>query len=155
MNNYLSSVFHQIKVAIDSVIGILNQLSEADLQSKPIPDKRSYLELLAHISLICKADLLILNGASITEMNAYYEKNTPETIEEIKKNLIVNYNELVKEFSCYSEEDLFEHKESYWGVKYTRFEWLLEILSHLYHHRSQLHSYISIDLKQIKVQLFE
>lgn len=155
MNKYVSSVFHQIKIAVDSVIEIINQLPETDLNSKPIDDKRSYIELLSHISLICKADLLILNEASLIEMQEYYERNTLRTIEEIKKKLILNYNELVEEFSCFSEEELFEYKESYWGVRYTRFEWLLEILSHLYHHRSQLHSYISIDFKEIKFQLFE
>lgn len=155
MNNYILSVFHQIKVAIDSVIEIINQFPEAELESKPINNKRSYLELLSHISLLCKADLLILNEASQKEMEIYYERNKPETIEELKEHLLKNFNELVKEFSSYSDEKLFEYTKSYWGVCYSRYEWLLEILSHLYHHRSQLHSYLLIDSKKIKVQLFE
>ncbi|OWA33490.1 hypothetical protein B9G55_22800 [Saccharibacillus sp. O16] len=155
MNPYLSSAFHQIRLAIDSVIEMLHALPEAEWNAKPVPGKRSYLELVSHLSLICKADLLILNGASLPEMEAYYENNKPQTLQELKENLTANYNELVKEFSGYSEDELFEVKESYWGVKYTRYEWLLEILGHLYHHRSQFHTYLSMDLKEVKVQLFE
>ncbi|OWR27268.1 hypothetical protein CDO73_23800 [Saccharibacillus sp. O23] len=155
MNTYLTPVFHQIKIAIDSVDEMLDQLSDADLESTPINGKRSYAELLSHIALICQADLLISNEATSTEMDLYYASNAPTTIAEIKKSLLANYNELVETFSRYSEEELFEQKKSYWGVEYTRFEWLLEILGHVYHHRGQLHTYISMDRKDVKVQLFE
>lgn len=155
MNTYVASALHQIRIAIDSVDEMLNQLSETDLESTPIHGKRTYAELLSHIALICQADLLISNEATSTEMQLYYEKNTPTTIAEIKQSLLANYDELVETFSGYSEEELFEQKKSYWGVRYTRFEWLLEILSHVYHHRAQLYAYMSMDLRDVKVQLFE
>ncbi|WMT39666.1 DinB family protein [Paenibacillus sp. D2_2] len=116
MNIYLSGVFHQMKVAIDSVNEIIQQLSEADLDYKPIDNKRTIRELLCHIALICKADYLILNEATQEEMKDYYDKNTKQTINEIKEALIDNYTELVEQFLKYSIDELSEYKQSYWGL---------------------------------------
>lgn len=41
--------------------------------------------------------------------------------------------------------------DSYWEVTYSRYEWLLEIVAHIYHHRGQLHAILvhsyGLDLK--------
>ncbi|WP_234007866.1 hypothetical protein [Lysinibacillus sp. FJAT-14745] len=56
----------------------------------------------------------------------------------------------------YTEVDLQDKLTSHWGVTYSRYEWLLEILAHVYHHRGQLHAMLvhccGIDQK---VPLFE
>lgn len=61
---FVQSALHQLKVAIDTSIDMLNQYSENDLKIQPIHSKRSLFEMYAHLSLICHADLLILNGIS-------------------------------------------------------------------------------------------
>ena len=61
---FVQSALHQLKVAIDTSIYMLNQYSENDLKIQPIHSKRSLFEMCAHLSLICHADLLILNGIS-------------------------------------------------------------------------------------------
>lgn len=155
MNIYLSGVFHQMKVAIDSVIEIMEQLSDSDLDYKPLENKRTIRDLLCHIALICKADYLILNEATQEEMDDFYDRNTKQTIQEFKTALIENYNELVEQFAKYSTDELNEYKQSYWGARYTRYEWLLEILCHLYHHRSQLHTYLTTNNIDLTVALFE
>lgn len=38
------------------------------------------------------------------------------------------------------EEELHMEMTSYWGTTYSWYEWLIEITTHLYHHRGQLHS---------------
>lgn len=62
---FVQSALHQLKVAIDTSIQMLNQYTENDLKIKPIESKRSLFEMCTHLALICHADLLILNG--ITE----------------------------------------------------------------------------------------
>ena len=78
------------------------------------------------------------------------------TKEEIKDALLRNYTFLQERFMQFDEEELHEEMTSYWGTMYSRHEWLLEIVTHLFHHRGQLHSmlvhYYGMDLK---VQLFE
>lgn len=140
MNNYCSIGLHQIEIAISSILKIIEQLDEKELDQRPTNGKYSIRELISHISLICKADYFISMGKSIEEMSMYYEIATQTTLENMKSELLNNFAFLQDEVTKLDEGELFEKKTSYWGVTYTRYEWLLEILAHLYHHRGQLHA---------------
>lgn len=155
MNPYLISLFHQLNIVVNSIVAITEHLNERELDVRPVEGRRSIRELLTHIALICKADLLILNEATLQEMDHYYNENSPQTLAEIREILVRNYTDLIEEFSKYSEKELHITKKSYWGVTYTRYEWLLEILCHLNHHRGQLHTLITQNLKELNVALFE
>lgn len=61
---FVQSALHQLKVAVDTSIQMLDQYTEIDLKIAPIQSKRSLFEMYAHLSLICHADLLILNGST-------------------------------------------------------------------------------------------
>lgn len=61
---FVQSALHQLKVAVDTSIQMLDQYTEIDLKIAPIQSKRSLFEMCAHLSLICHADLLILNGST-------------------------------------------------------------------------------------------
>jgi hypothetical protein len=50
---------------VDSVVKLISTLSDEDLNIKPTAEKMSIGELLAHISVLCKADFLI--GAGVSE----------------------------------------------------------------------------------------
>ncbi|TSB45941.1 DinB family protein [Alkalicoccobacillus porphyridii] len=156
MNIYCKSALHQIKFALIKTIEIADQLTPEDLHKRPTPDKHSIRELLEHLALICQADLLIASGASQQEMDEYYAKHSIKEFDQIKKSMLDNYSTLEETYLNYSDEELKAPVTSFWGVTYTRYEWLLEIVAHLYHHRGQLHAilvhYYKMDLR---VQLFE
>jgi uncharacterized damage-inducible protein DinB len=155
MEKQIHSVFNQLHIAIRSLVEITEQVEEGDLEYKPAKIKRSIGELLSHLSVICKADFLIFEGATQEEMKHYYAANTPKTLKEINTMLFVNYKFLEEAYLEYANEELEAMKTSYWGVTYSRFEWLLEILCHVYHHRAQLHSWMIQLNKEPKVTLFE
>ncbi|WP_223067289.1 DinB family protein [Paenibacillus caui] len=140
MNIYCSSALHQIQVAVHTTIEMMDKLKDDDLQKRPTPGKHSIRELLEHISIICKADALIADGASEESMSNFYAHISLKTLNEIKENLANNYQFLVSKYAQFTDEELEQDITSYWGVTYTRYEWLLEIVSHLYHHRGQLHA---------------
>ena len=142
MSTNCKSALNQIEFALKTTAEIIDTLEDVDLQKRPSYNKRSIGELLEHIAIICKADLLISNGATQEEMNEFYAGISYKDFKEIKEALVVNYNSLKEKYMKYTETELHESITSYWGVTYTRFEWLLEILSHVYHHRGQLHSMI-------------
>ncbi|PFA24449.1 MULTISPECIES: DinB family protein [Bacillus cereus group] len=152
---FVQAALHQLKVAIDTSIAMLNQLTELDLQSEPIPNKRSLFEMYAHLSLICHADLLILNEATQEELHNFYLEHTPKTLHQMKQNMFRGYTLLSKTFLSYSDDELAESTTSYWGVSYSRFEWLLEIVTHFYHHRGQIHILLVEHGKDPKISLFE
>ncbi|MRX56299.1 DinB family protein [Bacillus idriensis] len=140
MNPYVKNALHQIVVAIDTIIKIIDTLEDSDLMKRPTADKHSIGELLEHMAMICQADLLISDGASGDEMASFYSFYTLNNLQDIKEELMKNYNLLSERFNQFNERELHQKMTSYWGTVYTRFEWLLEISAHLYHHRGQLHA---------------
>ncbi|MGE7925525.1 DinB family protein [Viridibacillus arvi] len=164
MNTYLQNTFHQIQFTINSIKALIELIDESDFQIVPIEGKRTVVDLVSHLAIICKADLQIIGQASMEEMNAFYELNTVNSKKEILEQLNEGYEELV----CYYESlpdafstatsywgTTFSTATSYWGTTYSQFEWLLEILAHLNHHRAQLHLYITLLGKEPVVMLFE
>ncbi|MCA1024180.1 DUF664 domain-containing protein [Halobacillus litoralis] len=156
MNMYCQSAFHQLEVVIASLSEIIGQLTEEDMQLRPTRGKYSIGELLAHIATIPAADGYITEGASKEKMERFYETVNMKSKDEILDHLFHNFAQLKAQFEYYTEEELQEETTSWWDVRYTRYEWLVQIVAHMYHHRGQLqamlvHSYN----KDLEVLLFE
>lgn len=152
---WIQPVFHQLEIAVRSIVDMASQLTEEDLAFRPAKNKRSVGELLSHLAVICKADYYISNEASEEQMARFYAANSSETLYEIKASIWNNYTFLYKEYASFTLEQLQENKTSYWGVTYSRYEWLLQILSHVYHHRGQLHTILTQFLPEMRVKLFD
>ncbi|KKO54305.1 DinB family protein [Paenibacillus sp. DMB20] len=137
------SVLHQIEFAVHTLVRMIEILEENDLEKRPSPDKRSIGEVLEHLATLFEADWRISKGASKEEMDEFYAGISYPSLESIKEGLLSNYETLRSRYSKLSNEELLAKTTSYWGVTYTRYEWLLEILAHLYHHRGQLHAMLT------------
>lgn len=156
MNVYVKTALNQILIAVRTIADMMDKLEMSDLVIQPTENKFSIGQLVAHISLICQADLLISDEASEEQMSTFYSTNCLQTILEMKESLLANFALLENRYLGYTEEELMKTTTSYWGVSYTRFEWLLEISSHLYHHRGQLHAMLVHCVeKDPEVALFE
>ncbi|MER2071859.1 MAG: DinB family protein [Psychrobacillus sp.] len=157
MNVYCKGVFKEMDLGVNSIIKLIETLSDEDLNIKPTEGKWSIGELLSHMSVICKADYLIGAGASEEEMDRFYEEAEPELNRKaIADALINNYNYLVNGIAGLREEELLQETASFFGVVHSRYEWLLDTQAHLFHHRGQLHAMIVHVLKkEPNIQLFE
>ncbi|MGN7386361.1 DinB family protein [Sporosarcina sp. SAFN-015] len=156
MNSYVKTTLNQISIAVRSIADMMDKLELSDLVIQPTENKFSIGQVVAHISLICQADLLISDEASEEQMSTFYSSNRLQTLLEMKDALLANLALLENRYLEYTEEELMQTTTSYWGVSYTRFEWLLEISSHLYHHRGQLHAMLVHCVgKDPEVVLFE
>src|SRR5690606_38165416 len=156
MSEYVKSALNQISIAVRSIVDMMDKLEPGDLDIQPTENKYSIRQLLAHIPLICQADLLIADEASEEQMSNFYSSNRLQNTTVMKEALLENFALLENRYLHYTEEDLMQTSTSYWGVSYTRFEWLLEISSHLYHHRGQLHAMLVHCVgKDPEVALFE
>ncbi|MYL32424.1 DinB family protein [Pontibacillus yanchengensis] len=140
MNSYCERVFHQIDVLVGTMTTLIDQLDEHDLERRPTEGKHSIGELIVHISTICEADLLLSDEKTAEEMESYYNSLDVKTKKDGKEQLVRTVNVLKERYASYGEVELWEKTTSYWGISYSRFEWLLEIVAHLYHHRGQLHA---------------
>ncbi|WP_260612156.1 DinB family protein [Paenibacillus popilliae] len=155
MEAHKLSIIHQLNLAVQSIRGILEQVTEEQLNLQPMPHKRSLRDMLAHLTLICAADLHIMNEATQTDMDCFYEEHTPSTIDEMKETLADAHQLLVEAMHSWSEEQWLEVKTAYWGVAYSRFEWMLEIILHLAHHRGQLFTLLCEHVGEPKIVMFE
>lgn len=157
MNVYCKGVIKEMDLAVDSIIKLIETLSEEDLDIKPTEGKWSIGELLSHISVICKADFLIGMGASEEELDRFYIEAEPDINKTAIINaLISNYSYLKEGIGLLHEEELLRETTSFFGITHSRYEWLLDTQAHLFHHRGQLHSLIVHVLKrEPNVQLFE
>ena len=150
------SVLHQIELAVNTIVQIIGNLDEEDLQIRPNPKKYSIGELLEHLAVIFEADWRISNEASEEEMISYYAGVSYNTLDSIKEGLITNFYTLKHNYLKLSNDELISETTSYWGLTYTRYEWLLEILAHVYHHRGQLHSMlVHCCDKDLNILMFE
>ncbi len=155
-NIYTASALNQIEIALKTTIEMIETIEASDLQKRPASNKRSIGELLEHIAVICKADLLISNGATQKEMNEYYSSVSLISMKDVKDAILYNYETLKDSYMNLTETELHEQTTSYWGATYTRYEWLLEIVAHIYHHRAQLHTMLVYCYgKDLNILLFE
>lgn len=152
---YIENVIHQLRFSVESVLHMVNRLDHDDMNFRHLEEKKSIGDLVQHLCELIEADLLISKGASKVEMNKYYQSVNCHSIDEMKKLLTSGLNHLESEYSILTEEELAKKIPTYWGVEYTRFEWLLEILVHFTHHRAQLHMLITIKYRDLNVMLFE
>ncbi|MCA0972528.1 DinB family protein [Halobacillus litoralis] len=156
MNMYCQSAFHQLEIVIASVSEMIGQLDHEDLSFRPTEGKRSIGELIEHIATIPAADGHISNEATEEEMKAFYSSISLKTKDEMLEALFDHFSQLKVQFENFTEDQLFTETTSWWGVTYTRFGWLLQILSHMYHHRGQLHAILVHNYeKDPEIMLFE
>ncbi|GGF34181.1 hypothetical protein GCM10010954_36570 [Halobacillus andaensis] len=156
MNMYCQSAFHQLEIVIASLSEILGQLKDEDLSFRPSDGKYSVGELLEHLAMIPAADARIAEGATEEEMKLLYDSVSLQTKEEISHALFEHFAQLKFQYEHYTEDHLFTEITSWWDVTYTRFEWLLEIVAHMYHHRGQLHAILVHTFKlDPEIMLFE
>ena len=150
------SVLHQIDIAVQTIIKMIDQLKEDDLAKRPTLNKHSIGELLEHMAVLCEADLHIANEATQEEMSKFYSSISYKTLSELKNGLLHHFHILSGHYLALSDKELLNPTTSYWGVTYSKYEWLLEIVAHLYHHRGQLHAMlVHCYDKDPKIPMFE
>ncbi|NGP44787.1 DinB family protein [Bacillaceae bacterium SIJ1] len=136
----INETMHQLDVVVETILKLMEKLDETHAETRPTSGKFSIGELCAHLSLIPEADWRIANEASEEEMALFYEKASPQTIKEAHHTLQCSFEYLKKDIASLLVEEWAQETTSFWGVTYTKFSWLLEILTHLHHHRGQLHA---------------
>ncbi|ANU20504.1 damage-inducible protein DinB [Planococcus plakortidis] len=156
MQAFCEQVFHQLELIVTSTSELISSIEESDWEMRPTAGRFSIGELAGHIALICEADTRIANGASEAEMKAFYSSRTPISKKQALIELAHSFEELKNNYLPLTESELRKIHIAYWGVSYSRFEWLLETLVHLTHHRGQLHAMLVHHAgKDPKIALFE
>ncbi|MCM3719396.1 DinB family protein [Fictibacillus phosphorivorans] len=122
---------------------------------RPAENMRTFLELANHLVQISHVDLAILQEKSEKEIRELEKKLSAQNVAELTHVLEEGYHLLKSYFLSLSEEEFLnkETKAFYAEKGMTQAKWLVEIVTHAFHHRAQLFTY----LKQTKheVNMFD
>jgi len=116
-----------------------------DYEFAPVRGMRTLFELSNHLAQIPLVDLRILSGAKQEEIRELEESLTRENVEGWCELLREGYSE-VRRYMENLTFDAYENSSgtAFYGRTQTNSQWLLEIVTHLYHHRSQLFTYLKL-----------
>ena len=88
MEFYVQKTLYQIQFIVNSINELFSHVETKDLKFCPVEGKRNLGQLCSHLSLICSADLQILQESSLEEMDVFYSKNVAYTKEEWREIII-------------------------------------------------------------------
>ncbi|WDF02251.1 DinB family protein [Shouchella hunanensis] len=150
------TAFHELEVGIRSIEGLLHKVREDDYSYRPSEQMRTLEELMRHLVAIPEVDLCIM------------QEQTQEQVQQIEKK----YNslptsqamvdEMYKGLEAYktyvfqlSDEDFLTKKTTafYLEKGTTQIQWLMEVVTHVFHHRAQLFTYLK--QKGYEVTMFD
>lgn len=135
----------ELDLGIQSMEGLLKKVEEKDWSYQPAENMRSLRELAQHIASIPEVDLNLWqekDQETIQQLESKYEKleSSEELIEAMNQGL-----QLYKNYMLSLSVDDFLTKKTkpfYLEKGETQAHWLVEEVSHLFHHRGQFFNYL-------------
>lgn len=124
---------------------LFNQIQPEHLDWRPHEHMRTVMELANHLAQVPSIDLKILQGGTEAEVRALegsLRRSTPAELVHVWRAGVG----AVAEFYGGLSAEQFESQvgTAFYGHAMPMSEWLLEIITHGYHHRAQLFTYLKM-----------
>lgn len=149
------TLLEEFYTVVRTTNNLLKKADQSVFNFRPADNMRSFLELANHLVQISHVDLAILQEKSEKDIRELEKKLSSENVAELTHVLEEGYHLLKSYFLSLSEEEFLskETKAFYAEKGMTQAKWLVEIVTHAFHHRAQLFTY----LKQTKheVNMFD
>lgn len=128
-----------------SIEELINQIPIDRLDWRPHEKMRTVEELANHLVQIPAIDLQILQGGTQEEVRAmegHLHQSDPAELLAVWQGGV----QAVREFFLPLTPDQFRSQvgKAFYGHEAPLQEWLLEIITHAYHHRAQLFTYLKL-----------
>ncbi|GAA0359451.1 DinB family protein [Bacillus horti] len=138
-------LFDELDLIVRTTSGLIKKINEEEWSFRLVETMRSLQELVQHLVLIPSQDLAILqekNEAEVTQM-----AKEIETVSDAEKliNIMEQGTKDLKEYMISLSDDDFLTKATkpfYSDHASTQLKWLIEIVTHAQHHRSQVFTYM-------------
>lgn len=135
----MDAILRQLQYVEKTILSLFFKVDVHAWKIKKNDNIRSIFEICQHITTIPVADYLLSKSASHQEMEAFYKQHQLQKIEDMTSYFSQAMEQLYYQIIHMSFDEQYYATTSYWGVTYTKKEWILEILMHLTHHRAQLY----------------
>ena len=121
------------------------QIQPDQLDWRPHENMRTVMELANHLAQVPSVDLKIMQGgteAEVRALEASLRRSSPSELTHVWRSGVG----AVAEFYAGLTPEQFETQvgTAFYGHAMPLSEWLLEIITHAYHHRAQLFTYLKM-----------
>ncbi|MTW87409.1 DinB family protein [Virgibacillus dakarensis] len=140
-----NELLEELEIGIRSMEGLLRKVKATDWRYRPADNMRSLKELARHISAIPEVDLHLWqekDQETIQNLEASYDKlESSEAMIKAMKNGFGSYKTFMLSLS---DQDFLTKKTKpfYLEKGAVQAHWLVEEISHFFHHRGQLYNYL-------------
>ncbi|WP_054706603.1 DinB family protein [Bacillus sp. JCM 19041] len=140
-----NELLHELEIGIRSMEGLLKKVRSEDWGFRPTEQMRSLMELAQHIVAIPEIDLNIWQEKDQETIQVLEEKyNKLESTDDLISAMNDGFNEYKAYMTSLSDQDFLskETKPFYLEKREIQAHWLVEEVSHLFHHRGQFFTYL-------------
>ncbi|WP_028546521.1 DinB family protein [Paenibacillus taiwanensis] len=138
-------LLEELNLVVRTVESLLAKIQPHEWSYRPADNMRTLLELAHHLVSIPASDLAILQEKTQTEV-----EQVEAQVSEIRDPLALaakfrtNYELLQTYMVSLTEDELLNKstKAFYLDHSIVQIKWLIEIVTHSFHHRSQLYNYL-------------
>jgi Uncharacterized protein conserved in bacteria len=135
----------ELELAVRTSENLIKRIRPDEWGYQPRENMRTLLELVHHLVSVPASDLAILQEKPQPEVaqveNRVADVTDPEQlVQEFRRNV----DALRQYFVSLGEEDLLQKSTKAFYLEHgtVQIKWLIEIVTHLFHHRSQLYNYL-------------
>jgi uncharacterized damage-inducible protein DinB len=138
-------LFADLERIVANCCRLLELAKPEDYGWRPRDNMRTLLELANHLAQVPGVDLLILQGVAeheVSEQERLLRRDDAAGLLVVLRQGTADLERFMEKQSV----DAFEHNSStaYYGRTQTYAQWLLEALTHMYHHRGQYFNYLKL-----------
>lgn len=138
-------LLEELELVVRTSEALIKRIGNEEWSFQPQDNMRSLLQLVHHLVSIPASDLAILQEKTEQEVGTV-ENSVAEIMdpEELANRLRSNYEALKTYMTSLSEVELLTKstKAFYLDHGSVQIKWLIEIVTHMFHHRSQLYNYL-------------
>lgn len=147
INKMTDLLFEELDLAVKTSINLILKIENSQWNYRPKENMRSLVELVHHLVSLPLSDLTCLMEEKSENEYRKIELDIEEIRDQEKLGTQMQHNfEKLKDYILsLSDDDLMNKKTKPFYFEqggHTQIKWLMEIVTHTYHHRAQLFNYM-------------
>ncbi|WP_188997868.1 DinB family protein [Paenibacillus nasutitermitis] len=142
---FRDQLLEELELAVRTSAALITRISPEQWDYRPADNMRTLLELVHHLVSIPASDLAIMQEKTQEEVqNVEGQISGLSEPEQLAQLFRQNYETLHAYITSLSEEELLHKSTKAFYLEHgmVQSKWLIEIVTHSFHHRSQLYNYL-------------
>lgn len=138
-------LLEELELSVRTSEALIKRIKPEEWVYRPQDNMRNLLELVHHLVSIPASDLAILKESTQQEVERVETAvNDITNPEELANRMRSNFETLKTYMTSLTEDELLNKSTRAFYLEHgaVQIKWLIEIVTHIFHHRSQLYNYL-------------